>query len=391
MRINEMPFAAMMIPLLLGVVLPGVASGQQPAPAPATPAEAPEAPQAPVEAAEASDRRVVSGDLTISEGETVGEVVVIGGDLEVYGEVTGDVSVFGGDLELGETGVILGNAVVTGGEFINEGGRIRGEMRAIDGSDLDVAAEIQRALGSVAAVNIDEDVRREIREDVRRSSRQEFGPSGPIGRGFGGLISTLALGLVLAGIGAALVFYGRPYLETVSDTVRGSAMRSGATGLAASFLVVPAFVVVIVALAVSIVGIPFLLVAIPLYPLAIFSAAVFGLLAVCHAIGERTAEQSRQPFDLRYRNSYAYLFTGLAMLLTPHFAAHLLEMTGFLSFIGTLLMVVTWAAIWVCATVGFGAVILSRAGTRRTFAPNPPETNFDDDLFDEPIRSQGHA
>src|SRR5690606_7714339 len=115
-------------------------------------------------------------------------------------------------------------------------------------------------------------------------------------------------------------------------------------------------------------------------------AAVFGLLAVAHAIGERTAEQSRQPFDLRYRNSYAYLFTGLAMLLTPHFAGHLIQMTGFLSFIVLVIVGITWVAIWVAATVGFGAVILSRAGTRRTFVPPAPDTSFEsDDIFDEPL------
>lgn len=378
MRVREMQIRTLMLPMLMASLLPQVVAAQA------------------NDISASGSTQVVSRDLTIPEGASAEDVVVIGGDLDVRGEITGDAAVFGGDLTLSETGVILGDAVVTGGTIINQGGRVRGEMRTIDGSGMDIAREIQRALGGVAATEEGERGRevteREIRSEERREGRREFWGD-PIRRGMGGIISTIALGLVLAGLGAALVFYARPYLETVSDTVRGSALRSGATGLAASFLVVPAFVVLIVALAVSIVGIPFLLVAVPLYPLAVFGAAVFGLLAVSHAIGERTAEQSRQPFDLRYRNSYAYLLTGLAMLLTPHLAGHLIQMTGFLSFIGTLLIIVTWAAIWVCATVGLGAVILSRAGTRRTFAPAPPSTDFDaDDFFgDEPLRGEGNA
>ncbi|MEX0912193.1 MAG: hypothetical protein WD031_02105, partial [Gemmatimonadota bacterium] len=292
---------------------------------------------------------------------------------------------------LDESAVVNGDAVVTGGRLINEGGRVRGEMRTIDGRGLDIGGEIERALGGAGASS--DEVREEVREMARSERRESSGRSwfDPIRRGFAGVISTIALGLVLGGIGAVLVFYGRPYLETVSDTVRSAGLRSGATGLAASFLIVPAFVVLIVALAVSIVGIPFLLVAIPAYPLAIFAAAVFGLLAVAHAVGERTAEQSRDSFDLRHRNSYAYLFTGLGMVLIPLLAAHLIAMTGFLGFIGSLLRFVTWLGIWVATTVGFGAVILSRAGTRRTFVTPAPDPVIDaDDFFtDDPIERPG--
>jgi hypothetical protein len=339
--------------------------------------------------------RVFTGDRTVERGEVAEGIVVVGGDLRVRGEIAGDAVVVGGDLVLEEGGVVLGDAVVTGGSIVNEGGRVRGEMRTIDGRGRDVAGEVERAVrggtGPAAAARGEARAARATARQERRSSRD--GAFGPIRRGIAGIISTLALGIVLAGIGATLVFYGRPYLETVSDTIRSSTLRAGGTGLAASFLVIPAFVVLIVALAVSIVGIPFLLVAIPLYPLAVFGAAAFGLLGVAHAIGERTAEQSRDGLDLRYRNSYAYLFTGLVMLLTPLFVAHLIGMTGFLGFIGTMLRIVTWSVIWVAATVGFGAVILSLAGTRRTFVAPPPDIYFDgDDLFtEEPLRRQSNA
>ncbi len=376
MRIREIHLPALFLPVLLM----GMASGSTAQEAPVAPAMpvAPAAPQAPPD-----QSRVFNGDRTVEAGESIDGIVVVGGDLRVLGEVRGDAVVVNGDLILTETGVVLGDAVVTGGLLLNEGGRVRGEMRTMDAAG-----------GSGTVVTTET---RGIVQTEARSTRRGSGGGfwfDPIRRGMAGIISTLALGLVLAGVGAALVFYARPYLETVSDTVRGATVRAGLTGLAASFLAIPAFVVLIVALAVSIVGIPFLLIAVPLYPVALFAAAMFGLLAVSHAIGERTGEQSRDALDLRFRNSYAYLFTGLGMLLMPHLAAHLISMTGFLGFIGTLLRVVTWLAIWVAATVGFGAVILSRAGRRRTFVPRPPDVGGYDteDFFGEdPLGGAGHA
>jgi hypothetical protein len=338
-------------------------------------------------------RQVVTGGRTVAEGEVVEDIVVVGGDLRVAGEVRGDAVVVGGDLILEGTGFIRGDAVVTGGRMVNEGGRVLGEMRTIDGLGGRIGREVAESVAG--ATQATERIGREAGAAARDAGRGDRTRSrrDPIRRGFAGIVSTLALGLVLAGIGATLVFYGRTYLETVSDTARSSVTRAGLTGLAATFLVLPVFVILIVALAVSIIGIPFLLFAIPLYPLALFGAGVFGLLGVAHAIGERTAEQSRDSFDMRHRNAYSYLFTGLGMLLLPLLAAHLIGMTGFLGFIGTLLRGVTWAVIWVAATVGFGAVILSRGGTRRSFvAPTPSPLIDDDDLFgDEPLRGAGNA
>lgn len=353
------------------------------------------APPAPSDARPGS---VHTGDFTLEAGETAADVVVVGGDLRVLGTITGDAVVVGGELILEESGSVEGDATVTGGSIIENGGRVRGEMRMLDAGGEDVQAAVERAVAGRAAAGADEARRAAEDRDRDRDGWEARGGGGSswfrsIRNGFFGLISTFALAVVLAGIGAVLTFYGRPYLDTVSDTIRGATVRSGAVGLAASFLVIPAFVVLIVALAVSIIGIPFLLVAIPIYPLAVAAAAGLGLLAAAHAIGERTSEQRSQGFDFRYRNSYAYLFSGLAMLMAPLLAAHLIEMTGFLSFIGILLKIVTWVVIWAATTVGFGAVILSRAGTQRTFVPRPPDPGFDPDpAFDsEPYASGPHV
>jgi hypothetical protein len=328
--------------------------------------------------------RVVTGDFTVAAGESVDGLVVVGGDLRVQGEISGDAVVVGGDLILEESGLVLGDAVVTGGEILQQGGRVRGELRMMGADEDDIAESIEEVIVAPAAPAAPAAVRGPEPVHFERHGGHSW--FRPIQRGFAGILGTLALGLVLAGAGALLIFYGQRYLETASDTIRSSTLRSGGVGMAAFFLVVPAFVVLVVALAVSILGIPLLLVAVPLYPLAVAAAVAFGLLASAHALGERTAEQRREMYDMRYRNSYAYLFTGLGMLLTPLLAADLIGMTGFLGFLGVLLKVVTWVVIWAAATIGFGAVILSRFGTQRSFIPTTAgePTIEPDPLFDEP-------
>lgn len=317
---------------------------------------------------------VITGNHTVAAGETVDGMVVVGGNLRVEGEVTGDAVVVGGNLLLEPGGVVAGHAIVTDGQIVQNGGRVHGEMRMVSG---------EGGGASVIAPGGDRPPREIAAEARAGRDRSDRGMFRGIQRGIAGIMSTLAFGLVLAGAGALLIFYGSRYLETVSDTVRTSTVRSGGVGMAALFLVVPAFVVLVVALAVSIIGIPFLLVAVPLYPLAIAVAGGFGLLAAAHALGERTAEQRHAPYERR--NSYTYLFTGLGMLLTPLIAADLIAMTGFLGIIGGILKVFTWVAIWIAMTIGFGAVILSRLGTQRGFIRSQTaESGLENDpLFDD--------
>lgn len=338
--------------------------------------------------------QVHRGDYTVEAGQVVQDVAVIGGDLRVRGTVKGNAAVVGGNLILEESGVVEGDAVITGGRLVDEGGLVGGEMRTMNaaGEPDQISREVERAVAEGMAAA------REGRAAADQAREERNGPRGGsdgwfahIGRGLADLFSALALGVVLAGLGAGLIFYSRARLETISDTLRTSAVRAGAVGLAASFLIVPAFVVMVVALAVTIIGIPLLVAAVPLYPLAVIAAAGAGLLAAAHAIGERTAEQRHESFDLRYRNSYAYLFTGVAILIAPLIAASLLEIAGVPNFLAILLKVGGFVALWVAATLGLGAVILSRAGTRRDFvAPPPGDVGFDPDpLFDHEPSTPG--
>ncbi|MGH7443735.1 MAG: hypothetical protein ACREKM_02620, partial [Longimicrobiales bacterium] len=203
---------------------------------------------------------------------------------------------------------------------------------------------------------------------------------GHIGRGIAGIISLLVTYAVLFGIGfATIVLGGRKFIEGVGDTARHATIRSGLVGLAASFLIVPAFVLGIIALVISIIGIPALLVFVPLFPLAVVVALLLGYLGVAHAAGEAFAER-RYSGEEWYRrgNSYYFLLAGLGVLFALFLAAQVLELAPFLGFVQGILVFLGCALTWAAVTIGFGAVLLSRGGTRAvapgSFAQTEPFT-----------------
>jgi hypothetical protein len=225
---------------------------------------------------------------------------------------------------------------------------------------------------------------REVRTEARsaRSTRQ---PSfiRNIMRGIAGIFSTLVTYVVFFALGVAVIFFGgRRYIEGVADTARQATTRSLFVGLAATFLLIPAFVLGIIALAISIIGIPGLLIWIPGFPLAVVLGALLGYVAVAHATGETLAERRYYVTDWFQRgNSYYFLLTGLGLLLAFFMAAHVVTMFGsWLRVVHGLLMFFGGLITFLAVMVGFGAVLLSRGGTRPIRAPGQLD---DADLFTE--------
>jgi hypothetical protein len=195
--------------------------------------------------------------------------------------------------------------------------------------------------------------------------------------GIVGVLSVLMMYLLLLAIGFAVVFFGRKHLEGVADTVRHATVRSGLVGLAATFLILPAFVVGIVALAITILGIPLLLLWIPLFPLALVAALLFGYLAVAHAAGEALAERRLYGGEWVKANSYYFLGTGLALFGAPFLASQMVRIGGpWFNFLSALLVFVCIVVTWIAFSLGLGAVLLSRAGTRPIRSAGAPEPDL---------------
>jgi hypothetical protein len=172
--------------------------------------------------------------------------------------------------------------------------------------------------------------------------------------------------IALAMIGFGTVFFGRRYVEVVADTTTHSFGRSFVVGLLGQLLLLPAFAMMIVGLVLTIVGILVLPFAILAFVLGAALAALGGYLAVAHAVGETvTRRRMANGAFVRSPNSYGYIFSGLAGLLGLWAAAALF---GWLGPVVWLLQIAATLVTWVATTAGFGAVLLSRAGLRETFA-----------------------
>lgn len=258
--------------------------------------------------------------------------------------------------------------------------RIRDLERLIEDGEMDpgLMADLPELRG--LRDEIRSELQAEIREELRselRGSRGEFSnawnrPFRHITRGIAGAFSTLMVYAILIGLGFLAVFFGRTYLEGIADTARHATLRSGLVGLAGGFLLAPAFILGTLALAISIVGIPLLLLWLPGFWVAAVLAAVGGFLAVAHGAGEAFAERRFTGTEWFTRaNSYYYVMTGVGLLLVLYLAASVITMAGpWLGFIEGLLRFMAVMVTVIASLIGFGAVLISRAGTR----PVRPET-----------------
>ncbi len=159
-------------------------------------------------------------------------------------------------------------------------------------------------------------------------------------------------------------------LDTVAETARRAPGRAAMVGLAGTFLLIPVWVLGAVALAVSIVGIPVMIAWLPLFPLAAVAAALLGYLAVARNVGEWLSESGYRYTDwIRKSNPLHTIFAGVLGLAMFFIAANLLRVVPFFGFFRGLL---TFAGVMfsiVAMQIGFGAVLLTRAGRRREAGP----------------------
>jgi hypothetical protein len=221
------------------------------------------------------------------------------------------------------------------------------------------------------------DLERAVQQAERRAARvtvetrprtaRRTGPLYYVGQGLAGVFSTLVTYAVLFAIAfGVIVFGGRRYIEGVGDTARRATMRSLLVGVAATFLVVPVFILGMIALVISIVGIPGLLLWAPGFPVAVVLAALLGYLGVAHAAGEAIAERRFYVNDWFQRgNSYYFLLSGLGALLAFFLAASIVQMAGpWLGVIRGLLVFIGVVTTVAAIMTGLGAVLISRAGTQ---------------------------
>ena len=279
------------------------------------------------------------GDVTLASGERIeGDLVVYHGGADIFGDVGGSVVALFGDVNLHHGAHVGRNAIAVAGTVHNDGATVDGEVRTWSREALQHDA--------VKAVPVQ--------------------PRGAIDRVFLDVRNVLACFVALAMLGFGTVFFGRRYLEVVADTATHSFGRSFVVGLLGQLLVLPTFAMLCVGLIFTVVGILLLPFAAVAFVIAAILACVTGYLAIAHAIGETfTRRRMAHGAFVRAPNAYGYLFTGLIGLLGLWAASALV------GWMGPVVIVFRVAAIivtWMAMTTGFGAVLLSRAGLRESFA-----------------------
>ncbi len=301
---------------------------------------------------------VVHDDYVIDSGQIIeGDLALLDGDVLLEGTIRGDVIVLDGELTLAEGATVEGDLLQVGGEVLRNGGVVLGELVSVS-FDLEDLVDL---------ADLDVDV--SVAPDIRvRADRHRPGFVGRIGQNIGHSIGGLALALGwligLGVIGALLVYFFRPRLEVVADTARLNVSRSFGVGLAGQLLFVPIGLVLVVGIVTWLV--------LPFYVLAAVFAIPAGYIAAAHATGEMFDLKRydwAERFNLRRSNSYWYVWTGLALLLAPFAIGSAMYLFGgLLGFLRGIVFFAGGVITWTAITTGLGAILLSRAGSRREYS-----------------------
>jgi hypothetical protein len=277
------------------------------------------------------DRVRVGASVHVGADEVVdGDVVAVLGSVSVDGTVTGDVVAVGGSVELGPSAVVEGEVVVVGGTLDRApGARVEGSVEEV----------------AWGGPNI-------------RMHGPEF--HAPFLEGVGGLVGTVVWIIVLGALAALMYLLARRPVERMSYRVARSPWKAALVGLVAWILFVPVLVLTVVLLAISIIGIPLLLVV----PFALVALAV-GILIGFTAVARHLGAAAETRFGWQHENPYLAVLIGVGLIMLLTFFASALGVAGgpiavFAIILGILGFVIQFAA-W---TVGFGALLLTRFGTR---------------------------
>ena len=197
------------------------------------------------------------------------------------------------------------------------------------------------------------------------------------------LIATLfVLGMVAVG-GSFATQLAPNRIAVIADVAKGLPGRSGMVGVMGGLLFLPALVIPIIALALTVLGALLVPVWVLGYLIAVAVAILAGILAVARNVGSWAIER-RYP-GTSWARSWSSLHVGivgiLALALFP-VASKIVSLVPFFSGLGSAIANVGWILLAVVSSIGVGAVILTKGGSRY---PNDWEdSDFRNDSTPEP-------
>lgn len=275
-------------------------------------------------------------DIVVEEYEEVdGDVVAMGGDVTIKGAVTGNVIAIGGGIFVTSTGFIEGDAVSLGSDVVKETGAV------IKGERVGISFLPQGLFRPIPSRGI--------------PSIQIF-RAPPFFGGFHGLalVARIIKILLLLFLGIVIISIVPKNVAKVKDGIKQNFLKSALVGFAAEILILPIFILLIV----TIIGIP---VALLIQPLLILAGLILGYTGISYFIGEKLREGT----SLKPDTPMMTLVIGILALESVLLLARVVGVFGgFLFGLSWILTFIGWMIWYVAITVGFGASILTRLGTR---------------------------
>lgn len=271
--------------------------------------------------------------FVVASGVNRGRIAAFG-KLDVNGTVEGDAVAIDGDVVVHRGGHVTGDAVSVGGTVTLDGGTVDGEMRSIDRAMSEAPAAASTRSGFLLML-----------DEMQR------------------VMGWLVL-MVILGFGVMVLAEER--LRVVTETIEGRFGKSVLTGLIAEVSFIPTLVIVPVLLVITIVGIviaPFAVLAIIVLGAGL---ATLGFLAMARVAGQAMTKQAA-PATLRGIEMRSML-AGLCLFFGLWFLAALL---GWVPVVGSILHALAVVVTWAAATVGLGAAVISRGGSRRRVSDAP--------------------
>lgn len=268
------------------------------------------------------------GDREIAAGSVVNGPIAVAGTLRVAGTIEGDAFSYRGDIVVLDGGHVTGSAIALMGQVRPSGGQVDGEVRAIGGDYTSGAAVVaSRGLGDNVALTL----------------------------GWTAIVLTVGLGLLV---------FGGDKLDAVGRAVDEQFGRAFLVGVGATIAIAPALVLLVVGLVLTLLGILLVPFAIVAYVLAVIGLVTLGFVAAASVTGSSLV---RGNDTLSERGAaLRALVTGIAFYFGLWFVAALLTPWPTAA---SIVRVIAFAATWAAATVGLGATILTRAGTRSSHRP----------------------
>ena len=173
--------------------------------------------------------------------------------------------------------------------------------------------------------------------------------------------------------------------NAIAETAHRSPGRSALVGLCSTLLLMPIFLLGFLGLLISIIGIPLAIAWLPLFWLLVSIAFITGFISIARNAGEWVADSGFRWTDrIQKSNAIHTVFVGLFVLLSGFLIADVISILPFSGFLTGVLILIGCVVTVAASQIGFGAVLLTRAGRRRESWYTQNDTGVADQEADSP-------